>query len=222
MANKLVGYYNNTDIFQADWIYAFSSPNIATGDKIISITQNDATKFALIAIPSGSGSSRNYEVYLFSNSTVNYTINRNYRSRYYNGNVDPGWDNWSEGPMYESTYNSYSAESPTPAWSYYPIRCQLGGISYKMLDENNLPIFVDSNKNPIEFINILDSDWNRAVIQDFILEVMGKPAIPPKGQGTVTLDIPANGANLTFESALLGVSVTKMISKDAVVDMEDE
>lgn len=45
---------------------------------------------------------------------------------------------------------------------------------------------------------------------------------PSHGQGTVTLEIPANGANLTFTSALLGVSVTKMISKDAVVDMEDD
>lgn len=40
---------------------------------------------------------------------------------------------------------------------------------------------------------------------------------PPKGQGTVTLEIPANGANLTFESALQSVSNTKFVSGDTEI-----
>lgn len=45
---------------------------------------------------------------------------------------------------------------------------------------------------------------------------------PAHGQGIVTLDIPANGANLTFTSAELGAVISKFIDSDAVIDMESE
>lgn len=45
---------------------------------------------------------------------------------------------------------------------------------------------------------------------------------PQSGSGTATVEINIEGENLTFESQMLGNTITRFIDGDAEVDMEDE
>lgn len=212
MAHKLIGYFTSKEeiidkrIFgQVDETTLWGSATYKIGDG------NNATKFAFIATAwSGSGSTREYAVQLWCNTTS--TSNASNYIQYYR--------------IYEGSITELTREtigfSQANSHGYRQATMGIPMIGTILLDSNNLPILRDDNN----VVNVYDGDAPSGLEDPaflaFVDAVFDHPAIPPKGQGTVTLDIPANGANLTFTSDLLGVSVTKMISKDAVVDMEDE
>ena len=69
------------------------------------------------------------------------------------------------------------------------------------------------------------NDWDTSIayssanFKSYATEIMGHPAIPPKGQGTVTLDIPANGKTLTFTSQATGEVKSVLVSGNMTVDI---
>ena len=211
MANKITGYFKNVSDVLDKRIFGRVSAATAWGASTYKIGEsNDATKFAFIAQPiSGSGSSREYGVYLWCNSTVTSGAS-NYVHYYmdYSGSIsDVGNGTNTFGSANDHGYRS----APM-------------GIPYSgtiLLDSNNLPTLVDDNN----VVNVYDGDapssYNDPDFSAFLDAVFDHPAIPPRGQGTVTINIPANGQTLTFTSSELSTSVTQLIDGDAVVDIEE-
>lgn len=97
----------------------------------------------------------------------------------------------------------------------------VGAFGIEVQNSDSYAVVVGVTENPLQIVYTSTTN-----VRDMISNANGNArtyfdSLPSHGQGIVTLEIPANGANLTFESALLGVSVTQMISKDAEVDMEE-
>ena len=210
MANKITGYFKNVSDILDKRIFGRVSAATAWGASTYKIGEsNDATKFAFVAQPvTGSGSSREYGVYLWCNSTTSSGAS-NYVHYYmdYGGSIsDVG-----NGTNTFSSANNHGYRSA-------PM-----GIPYSgtiLLDSNNLPTLVDDNN----VVNVYDGDapssYNDPDFSAFLDAVFDHPAIPPTGQGTVTIDIPSNGASLTFTSSEWGAQKTVFIDGDAEVTLK--
>ena len=229
MAHRIIGYFKDKNEILNKPFYMYLKSEYMWEIEITDITSVEAdAKFAIAVINDGN----NYKLSFLTDARTSFDITFkgvNKYSSYPSGNTsDPPKDpnsTWTNVVDFGS--QTYTITPVSQASQGYPNTAtdfpwaSITISTYAYADSDGCVRIVDNN-------GILN-DWDTSVsysswrtLDAYIREIMGHPAIPPKGQGTVTLDIPANGANLTFTSDLLGVSVTKMISKDAVVDMEDE
>ena len=212
MAHKIVGYLASKQEVIGKRIFGQVSQTTWGGSETYRIgDNNNATKFAFIAIPyTGSSSSRLYEVYLWCNTTVTSSA-QNFVQHYreYQGEV-------SETSRETVAFRTANAHG----YRYAPM-----GVAYLgdiMLSNNNLPVLRDNSN----VVNVYDGDAPSSFTDDptlsaFVDEVFAHEITPPKGQGTAIISIPASGARLTFTSAELSVSKTVFVDSDATIDMEE-
>lgn len=93
----------------------------------------------------------------------------------------------------------------------------VGGFGIEVQNSDSYAVVVGVIENPLQIVytsttNVSDmiSNANENARTYF-------DSLPSHGQGVVTLEIPANGANLTFTSALQSASNTKFISGDTEI-----
>lgn len=206
MANKIVGYFTQKEEIIDKRIFGQVSQTTWWGSETYRIgDNNDATKFAFIAYPSsGSGSSREYGVSLWCNTTVTSGA-QNYIKYYriYEGETsEMGNETVSFGTANAHGYRLASMGIP------YAGTIMLSGGLPVLRDDNNV-------------VNVYDGDAPSSIDDPtflaFVDAVFAQPVYPPVGQGTVVLDIPANGMNLTFTSALQGISNDKFVTGDTEI-----
>lgn len=230
MAHKIIGYFTLEQIGKIlnKWFYFYSRSEYCYGIKITNITSVEANaKFAVCVF----NDSSHYVFGFITSARTAFDITYEGVSKYSSypsGNLtdppkdpDSTWTNVVDfGPNTSTITPSSSSVSiyPNTLLTFPWATINVSNYGYANSD-GCVRIWDDAG-----ILNDWDTSiaYSSANFKSYVREIMGHPAIPPKGRGTVTLEIPANGANLTFTSALLGVSVTKMISKDTVVDMEDE
>lgn len=93
----------------------------------------------------------------------------------------------------------------------------VGAFGIEVQNSDSYAVVVGVTENPLQIVYTSTTN-----VSDMISNANGNArtyfdSLPSHGQGTVTLEIPANGANLTFSSALQGVSNTKFIDKDTEI-----
>ena len=211
MAHKIVGYLASKQEVIGKRIFGQVSQTTWWGSETYRIgDNNNATKFAFIAIPqTGSGSSREYHIYLWCNTTVTSGA-QNYVKYYreYEGETSE-IGNATNGFGTANAHGYRFASMGIP----YAGTIMVGGSLPTLRDNSNV-------------VNVYDGDAPSSFTDDptlsaFVDEVFAHEITPPKGQGTAIISIPASGARLTFTSAELSVSKTVFVDSDTAIDMEE-
>lgn len=232
MAHRIIGYFETAEeiIGKTFWLYYYQA--YVVGVTITDITPKSGSKWAIAVwaendtSPAEAGKHR-FSLGIIAQVTEECTVTYEEVCKYDGGTATYGTPPKPVDAEFRSVLNwgpwTLTLTPPSQSGSLYPYTYMIFSstmANWRYIDSDGCPYIYDEN-------GLVNNYGDNAIVtstkqRNYVMEIMGHPAVPPKGQGTVTLEIPANGANLTFKSALLGVSVTKMISKDAVVDMEDE
>lgn len=227
MAHKIIGYFTLEQIGKIlnKWFYFYSRSEYCYGIKITNITSVEANaKFAVCVF----NDSSHYVFGFITSARTAFDITYEGVSKYSSypsGNLtdppkdpDSTWTNVVDfGP------NTSTITPSSSSVSIYPNT--LLTFPWATINVNNYG-YADSDG----CVRIWDdagilNDWDTSVAysntnqKNYILNIMGKSAIPKKGRGTVTLDIPANGQYLTFNSAELSVQRTVFVDKNTSVDL---
>lgn len=126
----------------------------------------------------------------------------------------------SWGSMQYRCYTPSGNYTKTPSYIVIDEIYNVGAFGIEVQSSDSYAGVVGVTENPLQIVYTSTTNVSDMISHANEYARTYFDSLPSHGQGTVTLDIPANGANLTFESALLGVSITKMISKDDVVNIE--
>lgn len=130
-----------------------------------------------------------------------------------NGYIGVAWDMTKcPNPFLLQLYNSRSSSNTGFDFFIYsgaPNKVAWAIISGTILNLNTYPVTnVDTE------VICTTSNEVAAALRNYFDE------LPSPGQGTVTLDIPANGQSLNFASATLSKSISKFISGNTIINLE--
>ena len=221
MTNTVIGYFgsfNEIKDVEIEFTAGVSTHGeyMRNGVRIRAVGENDATKWAIIALPTGQ-SPEVFYFYLFVNSSQSFSITYQQFDEFRNYSSSTGFEPWRKTYYNEITTaaDSMSKRPFTVDLDYYSavIRQTSSGV----LDENNMPPLIEGQN----IVNLYGAKWSTLYETDFVNEVMGKKVAMQTGQGLVTLNLKSPGQTLTFTSNLLGTVKTVLITGDQTVRFLD-
>lgn len=226
MAHRIIGYYtlSQLDKLLNKPFYFYYKSQYCYGIEITDISSTEAdAKFAIAVYPVSSG---NYLMGIITSARTAFDVTYRGVSKYdsypYGNIVDPPKDpdsTWLHVYDYGSNTSTITPSSYSgPIYPYTAMNFIWASISVdRYADSDGCVMIWDDN-------GILN-DWDTSIayssanFKSYVTDIMGHPAIPPKGQGTVTLDVPANGKTLTFTSQATGEVKSVLVSGNMTVDI---
>lgn len=205
MANKVVGYFESFNsikeqVLLVDTTMTQYGPSRRDGVDIYNAGSNDATKWAILALPEYDVSPRTYDFYLITNTSSPFATDLHAYEESRN-HWSSGWEEWRKfqfDPIHYDASRMYDIGSSLGVYSQYYYVLTLPYISgSSVVGSDSMPVIEESEN----LVNVFDGFWNRSQIRDFINEVMDTPAIPKRGYGSAVVTLNAPGENLTFESS---------------------